>query len=113
MSAEHAVQARLEMLAQAFRSKLPARFEKMNAAFAHCTLDGQGEQHWIELHRLLHSLGGAAGTFGLAELGTQASAIERQIKGRLAAGDWQANDLDDIGTALRRMQGATNEQEQA
>ncbi len=113
VSDDDAVQARVELLAKAFRSKLPARFEKMNAAFAQCTLDGQSDEHWTELHRLLHSLNGAAGTFGLAALGTEASVIEHQIKDRLAAGNWQAADLVDIGNALRRLQGATDNQEQA
>ena len=99
------------MLAQAFRSKLPARFEKMNAAFAQCTPERGSEEHWTELQRLLHSLGGTAGTFGLAELGTQASMIEHQIQARLAVQHWQAADLDDIGSALRRLQGAISKQE--
>lgn len=107
MSDDAAVQAKVELLAQAFRSKLPARFEKMNAAFAQCTLDAGSEQHWVELHRLLHSLNGAAGTFGCAALGTQASVIEHLIKERLAGGVWQAGDLDDIGKALHSLQSAT------
>ncbi len=111
MNDDDAVQARVEMLAQAFRSKLPARFDKMNAAFAQCTLDQSSEEHWTELHRLLHSLNGAAGTFGCADLGTEASVIEHLIKDRMAAGAWQPNDLDDIRTALRHLQGDTSTQE--
>lgn len=108
MSDDAAVQAKVELLAQAFRGKLPARFDKMNAAFAQCTLDGASEEHWVELHRLLHSLNGAAGTFGFAALGTEASVIEHLIKDRLASGSWQSGDLEHIGQALHKLQSATS-----
>ncbi|MES2898535.1 MAG: Hpt domain-containing protein [Pseudomonadota bacterium] len=104
MSDDAEMRARVALMALGFKSKLPARFEKMNAAFGQCTLDGASDEHWTELHRLLHSLNGAAGTFGLAELGAQACVIEHTIKERLASGQWQAGDLDAIGAALQQLQ---------
>ncbi len=107
MSNDAELGARVALLAQSFKAKLPARFEKINEAFAQCTLDGSSEPHWTELHRLLHSLNGAAGTFGLAALGAQACVIEHTIKDKLASGDWQNGDLDDIANALQRLQSDT------
>lgn len=75
-----AVQAKVDMLAKIFKGRLHVRFEKMNETFALCQADGGNEEHWVELHRLLHSLGGAAGSFGFDELGAHATFIELRIK---------------------------------
>jgi len=104
MSDDLQLQARVALLALAFKAKLPARFDKMNAAFKQCTLDDASAEHWTELHRLLHSLNGAAGTFGMAALGTQAATIEHIIKDKLASGLWHSGDLDKIGHALHLLQ---------
>ncbi|MDM5177968.1 Hpt domain-containing protein [Massilia sp. DJPM01] len=100
------LQARVALLAQGFRTRLPARFEQINAAYALCRSDMAGRAHWQELYRLLHSLGGAAGTFGAAELGLAARRIEEKIKTQLAENDWTIENLDDIGAdvaVLRHM----------
>ena len=94
------LQAKVDQLAQAFLIKLPARLDKMDAAFAQCRRDPANAEPWRELYRLLHSLGGAAGTFGVAELGLEARCIEEAIKPRLEKSDWNTEELDGIATAL-------------
>jgi HPt (histidine-containing phosphotransfer) domain-containing protein len=94
------LQAKVALLAQAFRHRLPARFEKMDEAFALCRTDAGNREYWQELYRLLHSLGGAAGSFGAAGLGLAARAIEEKIKTRLAQNAGTAENLEDIGADL-------------
>ncbi|MDQ1834935.1 Hpt domain-containing protein [Massilia scottii] len=100
------LKAKVALLAQGFRTRLPARFEQMDAAYALCRSDMAERAHWQELYRLLHSLGGAAGTFGAAGLGLAARRIEDKIKTQLAENDWTIENLNDIGAdmaALQRM----------
>ena len=75
----NAVQAQFAILAQGFIARLPARLEAMDTAPAQCHSDPGTRAGWDELHRLLHSLGGAAGSFGLTDLGLAARAIEQAI----------------------------------
>ena len=101
MSFEEGVQAKVALLAQGFRTRLPARLAALDEAFALCRSEPAAPHQWDELHRLLHSLGGAAGTFGLAPLGLAARAIEAQIAERQAAGPaWSADQIDAIGLGL-------------
>jgi HPt (histidine-containing phosphotransfer) domain-containing protein len=87
------VHAKMAQLAQGFVAKLPARFEQMEAALALCAGDLANNEHWQELRRVLHSLGGAAGTFGLPDLGAAAKDIERRLDERLAQNNWTARDV--------------------
>jgi chemotaxis protein histidine kinase CheA len=90
---EDLVRAKVAELSQGFLAKLPLRFGQMDAALAQCAADPGSEAGWQELRRVLHSLGGAAGTFGLPELGLAARDIERRLDLRLAAGGWTAQDV--------------------
>jgi HPt (histidine-containing phosphotransfer) domain-containing protein len=101
------IQGKVELMAKVFIGRLPVRFEKMNEAFALCRARPQDEENWVELHRLLHSLGGAAGTFGCAELGAHAARIEHRIKQLLALPERSATHLDEIGHALASLQSST------
>lgn len=87
------VRAMVAQMAQGFLAKLPARFNKMDEALAMCGQDPVNNEHWHELRRLLHSLGGAAGTFGLPELGQAAKDVERRLDGRLADNQWTGQDV--------------------
>lgn len=107
MSGDDAVQAKVDMLAKIFKGRLHVRFEKMNAAFALCQAGGDNQEHWVELHRLLHSLGGAAGSFGFDELGARATFVELQIKDLLGQPDKHPHDIDQIGLALAALQSTT------
>ena len=104
MSNDDDVQAKVDMLAKIFKGRLHVRFEKMNEAFALCRAGGDNEEHWVELHRLLHSLGGAAGSFGFDELGARAIFIELQVKDLLGQPVKHPHDIDEIGQALAALQ---------
>lgn len=101
------IQARVELMARLFIGRLPVRFEKMNEAFALCRANPQDEANWVELHRLLHSLGGAAGTFGCDALGARAARLEHRIKQLLALPERTATHLDEVGHELASLQSST------
>ena len=94
------IQAKVDQLAKGFLARLPARLDAIDVAFALCRTAPDDTASWLELHRLLHSLGGAAGTFGVAALGSEA----RRIEGLIA--DWRdqarpgAAQVDELGVAL-------------
>lgn len=98
-----AVQAKVDMLARIFKGRLHVRYQKMNETFALCQAQPDGEEHWVELHRLLHSLGGAAGSFGFDELGAHATFIELRIKDMLGQ-DKHPHDIAEIGQAIAALQ---------
>ena len=75
MSDDAAIKARVEVLAKVFTGRLHVRFEKMNAAFALCVAASGDDASWIELHRQLHSLADAAGSFGVDELGLDRKSV--------------------------------------
>ncbi|SHH54002.1 Hpt domain-containing protein [Massilia sp. CF038] len=99
------LQGKVDLMAKLFRGRLPVRFEKMNEALAACQAGAADPQAGLtELHRLLHSLAGAAGTFGLDGLGQQAKEIEHQVAALLANGQHSDADLARIGQALHTLQ---------
>lgn len=111
MRDEDAVKARGDVLAKVFTGRLHVRFQKMDAAFALCRADSAADAHWDELHRLLHSLADAAGSFGFEQLGVQASRIAARVTALLAQGRRHPHDIGEIGLALAalremRQQGA-------
>ena len=80
MSGDAAVQAKVDQLARSFLARLPARLDTIDAAFAACRAAPLCAAGWHELYRLLHSLGGAAGTFGVAAVGQEARRLELLIE---------------------------------
>lgn len=106
MSDEDAIKARGEVLAKVFTGRLHVRFEKMNQTFALCAAASGDDANWIELHRLLHSLADAAGSFGFDALGVQASRIALRVKALLAQAKRHPHDVNEIGLALAALQSA-------
>lgn len=104
MSTNEEMQAKVDMMAQAFLAKLPLRFEKMNEVFALCHQDLLDLANWQELRRLIHSLGGAAGTFGFPAIGDEARALEVILDHRLLDNKWSKLDLELFGAALAQLQ---------
>lgn len=100
MSEDAKVQAKVDMLGKIFKGRLHVRFAKIEEAFALCQAGGNNEEHWLELHRLLHSLGEAAGSFGFDELGARAVFIELRVKELLSQQNKHRHDIDEIGQAL-------------
>ncbi len=72
MSDATQVRARVAAVTEGFLARLPARFATIEAGLVLCQAEPGNEGHWQELRRLVHSLAGAAGTFGLATLGAAA-----------------------------------------
>jgi HPt (histidine-containing phosphotransfer) domain-containing protein len=103
---DKAVQAKVDVLAKVFLGRLPVRYEKMNAALAQCRLDPAIEANWVELHRLLHSLAGAAGSFGCDALGEQAGMIELLLEDLLREKTRTAADVDEVARLLGILQSA-------
>ena len=99
------VQAKVDMLAKVFSGRLHVRYEKMNEAFAQCQPGTGSADAWEELVRLLHSLAGAAGTFGFEALGAHARRIELRIRDLREAGPVHAHDVDEIKRELAALQG--------
>ena len=104
MSTDAEVQAKVDLMGKLFLAKLPVRFGKMNETFALCQLDLQHVANWQELRRLIHSLGGAAGTFGFPVIGDEAKALEVILDRRLLENNWSALDIDLFGAALAQLQ---------
>ena len=108
MSADDkAVQAKVDLMAKVFIGRLPVRYEKMNAALALCRLDPAAQENWVELHRLLHSLAGAAGTFGCDAIGEQAGLIELLLEDMLKQGARTQADVEEVARLLAIMQSST------
>lgn len=104
MSDDADVQAKVDMLSKLFKGRLHVRYEQMNVAFAQCEAGTGGDAPWRELHRLLHCLSGAAGTFGCAALGEHARRIELRINDMLALGQFHKHDAHAIGQELQALQ---------
>lgn len=100
-------QDKVDLMGKVFLGRLPVRFEKMNEALAQCRADLAGDAGWTELHRLLHSLGGAAGTFGFDALGQQARALELRVAQVLAQPLRSELDVVMISEALTALQRTT------
>ncbi len=101
---EDDVQAKVDMMSKVFMGRLHVRYEKMNETFARCLAAKEQEENWVELHRLLHSLAGAAGTFGCDAIGEQARRIELRIVDMLAERKWHAHDVTTVGQELLALQ---------
>ncbi len=104
---DKAVQAKVDVLAKVFLGRLPVRYEKINATFALCRANPAGDDNWHELHRLLHSLAGAAGTFGCDDLGEQARLIEMLLQDLINEPVRSESDIDDIARLLTFLQSTT------
>jgi HPt (histidine-containing phosphotransfer) domain-containing protein len=70
---------RLTQANQAFRDGLPATLERIRAASSGVDPAAPGPGQVAELQALLHTLAGAAVTFGFRELGQGARALEQRL----------------------------------
>jgi len=99
------MQGQVDLMGKVFLGRLPVRFEKMHAALAECRAGAADPKASLaELHRLLHSLAGAAGTFGFAGLGQRARQIETRVAALLASGRHADADLEQLAQALTTLQ---------
>jgi HPt (histidine-containing phosphotransfer) domain-containing protein len=86
--------ARLRALNDKFAASLPATLDKLEAARASLQLEVPDPVGLKELHQILHTIAGSAGTFGFAVLGQQARRLEQRMRMLMAEtasrGDWEA-----------------------
>ncbi|MGX4640356.1 Hpt domain-containing protein [Massilia sp. SYSU DXS3249] len=87
--------SRLTQANQAFRDGLPATLERIRAAQAGFVPAQPAQQQVRELQTLLHTLAGAAVTFGFRELGQGARALEQRLRvlrafESVSEDDWRA-----------------------
>jgi HPt (histidine-containing phosphotransfer) domain-containing protein len=66
-----------------FAGRLPARLAEIEEAFAEVRAAGWAPEPLGKLHRLVHSLAGAGGTFGWPEVTDAARELESFLKGQL------------------------------
>lgn len=92
--------AKLDGLRQQFASGLPRRLDAIDAAIAACRADPDNETALGALRTVLHSLGGAAGIFGFAELGVQIKTAEQTVVGWLDGGNGSRQGIDQLAMQL-------------
>jgi HPt (histidine-containing phosphotransfer) domain-containing protein len=72
--------ARLRALNDKFAASLPGTLEKLEAARAQVALAQPDPARLKDLHQVLHTIAGSAGTFGYAVLGQQARRLEQRMR---------------------------------
>lgn len=99
------IQARLQVLRDDFAAQLPQRIGAIEHAWLSRTAATPDALH--ELYRKVHSLAGAAGTFGMSDLSDQARRVEDDLrpllKGDTAVVEAAATDISAGIARLRRM----------
>ncbi|WP_373986738.1 Hpt domain-containing protein [Duganella sp. BuS-21] len=73
--------ARLAVLNDKFAATVPGTLDKIRAALDGCVADQYPSPAALhELHEVLHSVAGSAGTFGFAVFGREARRIEQMVR---------------------------------
>ena len=96
--------ARLRILQEAFTTQLPDRLAGIRCAWTLVQASPENEVARHELYRLIHSLAGAAGTFGYQRLGTRARQIEDSLLQRAQASSNGAERAEIIDSTLGEME---------
>lgn len=100
MTSDDDFQHKLQLLNDLFASRLQERFAILDQAMQLCLDDVSQREPLDELHRLLHSLAGSAGTFGFEALGLRAREIERRIVALIANGERTRDELVAVAAEL-------------
>ena len=93
-------QERFAALGREWRAQLPARLAEVQARSAACRLAPGDAAALEELHRMVHTLAGSAGTFGLGELSVHARTMEHEVERLLALPTRGAADFGGTQRAL-------------
>lgn len=93
-------QERFAALGREWRAQLPARLADVQSRSAACRCAPDDAGALEELHRLVHTLAGSAGTFGLDELSVRARAMEHELEDLMARPARAAADFDGTQRAL-------------
>ena len=100
MNANQLFLDKLNQLKRDFAAQLPLRLLAIDDALQACREQPRDEARRQEVHRLLHSLGGTAGSFGFAQLGLDAHKLEAEVAALVQRGSWGEADMAQIAQAL-------------
>jgi HPt (histidine-containing phosphotransfer) domain-containing protein len=95
---------KLKMMQLSFAKTLPDRLAAIDVTLQACCDEPTQQNHGETLHRLLHTLAGAAGTFGFDALGMQAKKFEYQVEQWLKKGVFNSKDLERLALQLPELQ---------
>lgn len=95
-----AFQEKFRALQQGWQALLPARLQEAGERLQACRERPDDTQAVADLHRLLHTLAGSAGTFGFAAIGERAKAAENELEPLLATATRSAADFDGTARAI-------------
>jgi HPt (histidine-containing phosphotransfer) domain-containing protein len=94
---------RFEALRREWRGQLPQRLQEIQSKLAACRAAPDDTEGLRDLHRMLHTLAGSAGTFGLDALGARAREIEHAIDPLLEQPERAAAELDGIDASMQAL----------
>jgi chemotaxis protein histidine kinase CheA len=86
-----------------FTQQLPARLQDAQDRLRDCLAAPGDDEPLRELHRVLHRLAGSAGTFGHAQLGEDARAIEDLLDDLLLRTPRTADDFAPVAQRLQAL----------
>lgn len=101
-----AFQEKFRALQQGWQALLPARLQEAGERLQACRQRPHDTQAVADLHRLLHTLAGSAGTFGFAAIGERAKAAENELEPLLASVARSAADFDGTARAINGLNAA-------
>ena len=100
MNANQLFLDRFNQLKKVFAAQLPLRLKAIDDALQACRELIGDEARRQDLYRLLHSLGGTAGSFGFVQLGFDAQRIEAELTVLAQRDSWSEHDIAQIAQAL-------------
>jgi HPt (histidine-containing phosphotransfer) domain-containing protein len=103
VSAPVSFQERFAALQREWKQQLPARLQDARTRMDACRATPDDRASFEHLHRLLHTLAGSAGTFGLGDLGAGARAIELELERVMALPTRSGADFDAADRALQAL----------
>lgn len=102
-AAMEAFQEKFRALQQDWQTLLPSRLKEAGERLQACRERPDDTQALADLHRLLHTLAGSAGTFGFAAIGERAKAAENELEPLMASAMRSAADFDGAARALEAL----------
>ncbi|MCU6432947.1 diguanylate cyclase [Undibacterium sp. Jales W-56] len=95
------LQAKLQVLENLFRERLPSKIQEMEVALERFLINPQDQEALTSLHRALHTMAGSAGTFGFSEIGVDAREFEKKLKPILTGETWTKKERNAYAKELR------------
>ncbi|MBC3918961.1 diguanylate cyclase [Undibacterium sp. CY18W] len=96
------LQEKLRALEAVFLQKLPSKIQEILSTLQAVQDRPDDKEAMIVLHRHLHTMAGSAGTFGFAEIGSQARVFESVLKPHLEGKPWTVGELNAYSADMNR-----------